>query len=99
METTNPATARLTTAKAYDLYIKRVRRSAAIERRGGEVRADNQRIQALYSEGAPRKAPGASKPGFKEASTYTVIELPGGVKASLAAEKAAATRRARRAAR
>jgi hypothetical protein len=94
-QTTQPATARLTPAETYNQYIKRVRRNAAIERQRVEVRADIERVQALYAEGAPRKAPVAVVPQFTETATYTVTHLAGGLKASVAADKAAVTRRKR----
>ncbi len=95
MKTTNPATTRLTSAETYALYIKRVRRNAAIERQRQDYQADIARVQALYSEGAPRKAPTVAKPLFQEAPTFTLTQLPGGLKASVAADKAAVTRRKR----
>jgi hypothetical protein len=49
MKTTQTATARLTSAETYNEYIKRVRRNAAIERQRLEVRADIERVQALYA--------------------------------------------------
>jgi hypothetical protein len=94
-QTTQPALARLTPAETYNQYIKRVRRNAAIERQRVEVRADIERVQALYAEGAPRKAPVAVAPQFTETTTYTVTHLAGGLKASVAADKAAVTRRKR----
>ena len=95
MTQTTPATARLTVAEAYNRHIQTVRRNAAIERQRVEVQADIARVQALYAEGAPRKAPVEVKPQFKEAATFTVTTLPGGLKASKAAEKGAVTRRKR----
>ena len=95
MKNTELATARLTAAEVYKRHIQTVRRNAAIERQRVEVRADIERVQALYAEGAQRKAPVEVKPQFKEAVTYTVTQLHGGLKASLAADKASATRRSR----
>jgi hypothetical protein len=94
-QTTQLATARLTSAEAYKRHIQTVRRNAAIERQRIEVRADIERVQALYAEGAPRKAPVEVAPQFTETSTYTVTHLAGGLKASVAADKAAVTRRKR----
>jgi hypothetical protein len=95
MKTTELSTARLTAAQAYNLHIQKVRRDAAVERQRQDYQADIARVQALYAEGASRKAPTVVKPQFKQAATYTVTQLPGGAKASAAAEKAAATRRSR----
>jgi hypothetical protein len=91
---TAPA-ARLSPAEAYKLHLQSVRRNAAIERQRQDYKADVARIQALYAEGAPRKAPAVVAPQFTEAGAYTVTRLPGGLKASAAADKAAATRRKR----
>jgi hypothetical protein len=95
MKTTQPATARLTSAEAYKRHIQTVRRNAAIERQRVEVRADIERVQALYAEGAPRKAPVEVAPQFTESATFKVTKLAGGLKASVAADKAAVTRRKR----
>ena len=95
MKTTELATARLTTAEVYKRHAQTVRRNAAIERQRQDYQADIARVQALYTEGSSRKAPVVAKPQFKQAATYTVTQLPGGAKASAAAEKAAATRRSR----
>jgi len=95
MSQTNQATARLTTAQAYNLHIQKVRRDAAVERQRQDYQADIARIQALYAEGAPRKAPVEVKPQFTQAATYTVTQLAGGLAASVAADKAKVTRRSR----
>jgi hypothetical protein len=95
MKNTELATARLTAAEVYKRHIQTVRRQAAIDRRTAEAQAYIARIQALYAEGSGRKAPVEVKPQFKEAATYTVTQLHGGLKASLAADKASATRRSR----
>jgi hypothetical protein len=95
MKTTQPATARLTSAEVYKRHIQTVRRNAAIERQRAEVQADISRVQALYQEGSKRRLQAPVEPSFKEATAYTVTQLPGGVKASKAAEKAAVTRRKR----
>jgi hypothetical protein len=95
MKTTQPATARLTPAEAYKRHIQTVRRNAAIERQRVEVRADIERVQALYAEGSKRRLQAPVAPAFKESQTYTVQHLAGGLEASVAAEKAAVTRRKR----
>jgi hypothetical protein len=95
MEKTTQATARLTASETYARHAAQVRRNAAIERQRVEVRADIERLQALYTQGAPRKAPVAVAPQFKEAAAFTTTHLPGGLKASAAADRAASTRRAR----
>ena len=95
MTQTTPATARLTVAEAYKRHIKTVRRNAAIERQRVEVQADVQRLQDLYANGSLKRKQEAPAPTYKEADTYVTTKLPGGAKASLAAEKAAVTRRKR----
>jgi hypothetical protein len=87
--------AKLTPAEAYKRHIETVRRNAAIERQRVEIQADIARVQALYTDGAGRKEPVVAKPQYKEAAAYTVTRLPGGLEASKAAEKGAATRRGR----
>ncbi len=87
--------AKLTPAEAYKRHIETVRRNAAIERQRVEIQADIARVQALYTDGAGRKEPVVAKPQYKEAAAYTVVKLPGGLEASKAAEKGAATRRGR----
>ncbi len=86
---------KLTPAQAYDLHVQTVRRNAAIERQRQEIQADIVRVQALYTEGAGRREPVVAKPQYKEAAAYTVTRLPGGLDASVAAEKGARTRRER----
>ncbi len=86
---------KLTPAQAYDLHVQTVRRNAAIERQRQEIQADIARVQALYTEGAGRREPVVAKPQYKEAAAYTVTRLPGGLDASVAAEKGARTRRER----
>lgn len=89
-------TTKLSPAAAYAKQKWEDRRQAALDRiNDPAIQAEVQRIQALYAEGAPRKAPVEVKPQFKEASTFTVTRLPGGLKASKAADKAAVTRRTR----
>jgi hypothetical protein len=95
MKTTQTATARLTSAETYNEYIKRVRRNAAIERQRLEVRADIERVQALYAEGSNKRLQPTPAPAFTEASAFTVKRLAGGLEASVASEKAVKTRRAR----
>jgi len=92
--TVNPA-ARLTVQQAYALHVERTRRNAAIERQRVEVQADIARVQELYTEGSLKRQQAAPAPTYKEAATYVTTRLPGGAKASLAAEKAAVTRRKR----
>jgi hypothetical protein len=87
--------AKLTPAEAYKRHIETVRRNAAIERQRVEIQADIARVQALYTDGAGRKEPVVTKPQYKEAAAYTVVKLPGGLDASVAAEKGARTRRER----
>jgi hypothetical protein len=95
MEKTTQVTVRLTPAQAYALHAAQVRRNAAIERQRVEIRADIVRLQALYADGSlcRRKTPVA--PAFVEATRFTTERLAGGLKASVAADKAAVTRRKR----
>ncbi len=87
---------KLSPAAAYAKQKWEDRRQAALDRiNDPAIQAEVQRIQALYAEGSTRRQQPAPAPQFKEASTYTVTRLPGGAKASKAAEKAAATRRGR----
>ena len=91
----NPATDKLSVAQAYANHIARVRRQAAIDRHTAESRAETQRVLDLYENGSLKRKQPEPEPAFKPASTYVTTRLPGGAKASLAAEKAAVTRRKR----
>jgi hypothetical protein len=71
---------KLTTAEAYALQVKKDRRAAALDRNYGEA------VVVKTTEA----------PTFTPATTFTVTRLHGGLKARIAAEKAAETRRARR---
>jgi hypothetical protein len=86
---------KLTPAQTYALHLQKVRRQNAIDRMTAEVQADIKRVQALYTEGSTKRLQPAPEPTFKEATTYTVTHLAGGLEASVAASKAAKTRRAR----
>ncbi len=86
---------KLTAAETYKLHLQKVRRQNAIDRMTAEVQADIKRVQALYTEGSTKRLQPAPEPTFKEATQYTVTHLPGGAKASVAAEKGARTRRER----
>ena len=89
-------TAKLSPAAAYAKQKWEDRRQAALDRiNDPAIQAEVKRVQELYAQGAPRKAPVEVKPQFKQATTFTVTRLAGGAKASKAAEKAAATRRGR----
>jgi hypothetical protein len=74
---------KLTTAEAYALQVKKDRRAAALDRNYGEA------VVVKTTEA----------PTFTPATTFTVTRLAGGMKARVAAEKAAKTRRERRAAK
>ena len=88
---------KLTPAQAYALQVKADRRQAALERaQDPAVRAELQRVNELYVSGSLNKKTQPQQPQFQEATTFTVTRLPGGAKASKAAEKAAATRRRNR---
>ena len=88
---------KLTPAQAYAAQVKADRRQAALERiQDPIIQAEVQRISELYVSGGLNKKAKPQEPQFKEATTFTVTRLPGGVKASKAAEKAAATRRRNR---
>jgi hypothetical protein len=93
--TVNPATSRLTTAEAYRRHAQQVRRNAAVERQRVEVQADLARLQELYANGSLKRKQAAPAPLFKEAATRTATRLPGGLAASVAADRAAAARRGR----
>jgi hypothetical protein len=104
--------AKLTTAQAYAAQVKADRRAAALERLTTAAGADERRVRELYAGATETLTPDGRKrfdvlgrnneqkrgPVAKTSETgaYKVTRLPGGLKASLASEKAAATRRARR---
>lgn len=89
------STARLTASETYALHATQVRRNAAIERQRVEIRADIERVQALYVSGSTRRLKTPVAPAFAEATRFTTERLAGGLKASVAADKAAVTRRKR----
>ncbi len=94
-QTTNPATQKLTASEAYNEHIKTVRRNAAIERQRQDYQADIKRVLALYAEGSTKRLQSTPVQTFTEAKAYAVVKLPGGLDASVAAEKGARTRRER----
>ena len=73
-----------------------LRAQMAAERR--EFAADDARVAALYAEGSLTRVPAAA-PVLPEPARYTVTKLPSAVDTKRRAEKAAATRRARAAAK
>lgn len=89
--------AKITTAQAYKNQVKVDRRAAAAERRAPGVAAYDARVKEMYRGGTEqqhqKKAPETQ---VVDGRTYKVTRLAGGLKASLAAEKAARTMRARR---
>ena len=103
--------AKITAAEAYAAQVKADRRAAAAERRAPEVASYDARVKGMY-QGTEALTPdgrrvkdaagrdNTNKRGPKteviEGRTYKVTRLAGGLKASLAAEKAARTMRARR---
>jgi hypothetical protein len=88
---------KLTPAQAYALQAKEDRRQAALDRiQDPMVRAEANRIHELYTAGSLNRQPKAVEPQYKEATSFKVVQLPGGAKASKAAEKAAVTRRRNR---
>ena len=89
------ATARLTASETYARHAAQVRRNAAIERQRVEVRAEIDRVQALYAEGSTKRLQPTPAPAFTTAARFTVERLAGGLASSVAADKAAVTRRAR----
>lgn len=93
--TANPAVARLTAAQVYDLHNQKIRRDAAVERQRQEIQGDMARLADLYANGSLKRKQAAPEPQFKEAVARTVTRLAGGLAASVAADKAKATRRAR----
>ena len=97
MNQTTKTMTKLTPAQAYALQVKADRRQAALERiQDPLVQAEVQRINELYVSGSLNKRTQPQEPQFEEAKSFTVTRLPGGAKASKAAEKAAATRRRNR---
>jgi hypothetical protein len=89
-------TKKLTAAEAYAKQVKADRKADALARiQDPVIQAEAQRIHDLYIGSPVRKAE-PQKPEFKEATSFTLIRLPGGAKASKAAEKAAVTRRRNR---
>jgi hypothetical protein len=95
MEKLTQATARLTPAEAYNRQAAHDRRTAAIERQRVEIQADIARLNDLYANGSLTRPGAKPKPQFKEATRFTVERLAGGLDASVAADKAAVTRRTR----
>jgi hypothetical protein len=95
MEKTTQATARLTASETYARHAAQVRRNAAIERQRVEVRAEIDRVQALYAEGSTKRLQPTPAPAFTTAARFTVERLAGGLASSVAADRAASTRRKR----
>jgi hypothetical protein len=95
MEKTTQATARLTASETYARHAAQVRRNAAIERQRVEIQADIARLNDLYANGSLKRPGAKPEPQFKEATRFTVERLAGGLASSVAADKAAVTRRAR----
>ena len=95
MEKTTQATARLTSAQAYALHAQKVRRDAAVERQRAEIQADIARLNDLYANGSLKRPGAKPEPQFKEAARFTVERLAGGLASSVAADRAASTRRKR----
>ena len=92
-----PQMAKITAAEAYAAQVKADRRAAAAERRAPEVAAYDARVKRMYqgpTDTQVRRQPQRTE--VVEGRTYKVTRLAGGLKASLAAEKAARTMRARR---
>ena len=100
---------KITTAQAYKNQVKADRRAAAVERLTTAAGADERRIRDIYagttesltSDGRKRYdfagRNNENKRGVEIGTKqYRVTRLAGGLKASLASEKAARTMRARR---
>ncbi len=95
---------KLTTAQAYAAQAKADRRAAALDRQDPAIQADEARVRAVYTganalttaDGRRRVAKDGSNNENKRGPVAKVTRLPGGLKASLASEKAARTARARR---
>ena len=89
--------AKLTTQESYKLQAQADRRAAAAERRAPGLAAYDARVKEMYRGGTEqqrqKRAPEAQ---VVDGRTYKVTRLAGGLKASLASEKAARTMRARR---
>ena len=95
----------LTAAQAYAAQVKADRRAAAIERQKPAIKADEARIREVYNgsaaleftaDGRRRVARDGSNNEVKRGPKPAVTRLYGGLKASLASEKAARTARANR---
>ena len=86
-----------TTQESYKLQAQADRRAAALERRAPELSAYDARVKEMYRGGTEqqrqKREPEAQ---VVYGGTYKVTRLAGGLKASLASEKAARTMRARR---
>ena len=96
---------KLTTAQAYAAQVRADRRAAAIDRQAPAIKADEARVRGIYdfaaaldftADGRRRVARDGSDNTNKRGPVAKVTRLAGGLKASLASEKAARTARARR---
>jgi len=90
---------KLSPAEAYQRHLQSERRNAAIERQRADYQEDIARLLELYANGSLRRPGTKPERKVKEATSYTTTRLAGGLESSLAADKAAKTRRDRRAAR
>jgi hypothetical protein len=93
---------KLTAAQAYAAQVKADRRAAALDRQDPTIKADEARVREVYAganalttaDGRRRVARDGSSNENKRGPVAKVTRLPGGLKSSLASEKAARTRRA-----
>ena len=93
-----------TAAQAYAAQVKADRRAAALDRQDPTIKADEARVREVYTganalttaDGRRRVARDGSSNENKRGPKPTVTRLAGGLKASLASEKAARTARANR---
>jgi hypothetical protein len=91
-----------TAAQAYAAQVRADRRAAALDRQDPTIKADEARVRAVYTganalttaDGRRRVARDGSSNENKRGPVAKVTRLPGGLKSSLASEKAARTRRA-----
>jgi hypothetical protein len=93
-----------TAAQAYAAQAKADRRAAALDRQDPTIKADEARVREVYAganaltttDGRRRVARDGSSNENKRGPVAKVTRLPGGLKASLASEKAARTARTNR---
>ena len=92
----------LNSTATYNAQVKADRRAAALDRQAPAIKADEARVRGMYdfaaavdvtADGRRRTARDGSNNENKRGPAPKVTRLAGGLKASLASEKAARTRR------